>query len=133
VNANNGLRANHQGNAGTVKPRSHTLQATATLRLMLEQTVDHMHHCTRTLETGEKIVSKCLPSSWRWKDSLPEINIVNAQFGLNKVESGTSHFQSILQRIEVIVLLAVGSVTNLRSFGQLAQDDRTQQIFEQGN
>jgi hypothetical protein len=85
VNANNGLRAEHHGNTGTVKPRSYILQATATLRLMLEQTVDHMLHRTTTIETGEKVVSKCLPSSWRWKDSLPEINIVNAQFGLNKV------------------------------------------------
>jgi hypothetical protein len=51
VNANNGLRAEHHGNAGTVKPRSHTLQATATLRLMLEQTVDHMPQCTTTIET----------------------------------------------------------------------------------
>jgi hypothetical protein len=63
VNANNGLCADHHGNAGTVKPRSHTLQATATLRLMLEQTPDHMPHWTRTLETGENVVSKCLPSS----------------------------------------------------------------------
>jgi hypothetical protein len=95
VNANNGLRAEHHGNAGTVKPRSHTLQATATLRLMLEQTVDHMPHRTTTIETGEKVVSKCLPSSWRWKDSLPEINIVKAQFGLNKVSpSGLSRIRN---------------------------------------
>jgi hypothetical protein len=44
-----------------------------------------MPHRKRTLETGEKVVSKCLSSSWWWKDSLPEINIVNVQFGLNKV------------------------------------------------
>jgi hypothetical protein len=78
VNANNGLRAEHHGNAGTVKPQSHSLQVTATLCLMLEQTTDHMPHRTSTIETGEKVVSKCLPSSWRWKDSLPEISIVNA-------------------------------------------------------
>jgi hypothetical protein len=78
VNANNRLRAEHHSNAGMVKPRSHTLQATTTLRLMLEQTANHMPHRTRTLETGEKVVSKCLPSSWRQKDSLPKINIVNA-------------------------------------------------------
>jgi hypothetical protein len=95
INANNGLRAEHHGNAGTVKPRSHTLQATATLRLMLEQTADHMPHRMTTIETGEKVVSKCLPSSWRWKDSLPEINIVNAQFGLNKVSpSGLSRIRN---------------------------------------
>jgi hypothetical protein len=95
VNTNNGLRVEHHGNAITVKPRSHILQATATLRLMLEQTVDHMPHRTTTIETGEKVVSKCLPSSWRWKDSLPEINIVNAQFGLNKVSpSGLSRIHN---------------------------------------
>jgi hypothetical protein len=95
VNINNGLRAEHHGNAGMVKPRSHTLQAIATLCLMLEKTADHMPHRTTIIETGEKVVSKCLPSSWRWKDSLPEINIVNAQFGLNKVSpSGLSRIQN---------------------------------------
>jgi hypothetical protein len=94
VNANNRLRVEHHGNAETIKPRSHTLQATATLHLMLEQTADHMPHRTTTIETREKVVSKCLPSSWRWKDSLPEINIVNAQFGLNKVSlSGLSRIR----------------------------------------
>jgi hypothetical protein len=40
-------------------------------------------------------VSKCLPSSWRWKDSLLELNIVNAQLGLNKVSaSGLSRIQN---------------------------------------
>jgi hypothetical protein len=40
-------------------------------------------------------VSKCLPSSWRWKDSLPELNIVNAQLGLNKVSaSGLSRIRN---------------------------------------
>jgi hypothetical protein len=95
VDANNGLRVDHHGNAGTVKPRSHKLQATAALCLMLEETADHMPQRTRTLETREKVVSKCLPSSWQWKDSLPEINIVNAQFGLNKVSpSGLSRIRN---------------------------------------
>jgi hypothetical protein len=95
VNTNNRLRAEHHRNAGMVKPRSHTLQATGTLLLMLEQTTDHMPHHTTTIEIGEKVVSKCLPSSWWWKDSLPEINIVNAQFGLNKVSpSGLSRIRN---------------------------------------
>ena len=85
VNTNIGLCAKHHGNTGTVKPQSHILQAIAILRLILEQTIDYMPHRTTTIETEEKVVSKCLPSSWRWKDSLQEINIVNAQFGLNKV------------------------------------------------
>lgn len=95
MNASNGMHAEHHGNAGTVKPRSSTVQATVTLRLMLEQTADHMPHHTTTVETGEKVVSKCLPSFWRWKDSLPEIIIVNAQFGLSKVSpSGLSRIRN---------------------------------------
>jgi hypothetical protein len=72
------MHVDQHGNVGMTKLRSHTLQAMGTLRLMLEQTADHMAHKTRTLETGEKVLSKYLTSSWRWKDSLPELNIVNA-------------------------------------------------------
>ena len=50
-----------------------------------------------------------------------------------KVKSETNHFQSTLQRVEVIVSHAVGNVTNLKSFGQLAQEDRVERIFGQGN
>jgi hypothetical protein len=54
-----------------------------------------MLHKTRTLENGKKVVSKCIPSSWHWKDSLPELNIVNAQQGLNKVSiSGLSRIRN---------------------------------------
>jgi hypothetical protein len=63
VNASSGMRDDQHGNVGTTKPRIHTLQAMATLRLMLEQSTDHMPHKTTTVETGEKVVSKCLPSS----------------------------------------------------------------------
>jgi uncharacterized C2H2 Zn-finger protein len=95
VNANSGMRADQHGNIGTTKSRIHTLHATTTLRLMLEQSADHMPHKTRTLETREKVVSKCLPSSWRWKNLLPELNIVNAQLGLNKVStSGLSRIRN---------------------------------------
>jgi hypothetical protein len=95
VNVSNGMRANQHGNVGTAKPQTHILQATATLRLLLEQSANHIPYKTRTLETGEKVVSKCLPSSWRWKDSLPELNIVNAQLGLNKVSpSGLGRIRS---------------------------------------
>ena len=65
VNANNRLCVEHHGNVGTVKPQSHVLQVTATLRLMLEQTIDHMLYRTTIVETEEKVVSKCLPSSWQ--------------------------------------------------------------------
>jgi hypothetical protein len=95
VNASSGMRANQYGNVGMTKLRIHTLQATATLRQMLEQPANHMPHKMTTLETGEKVVLKCLPSSWHWKDSLLELNIVNAQLGLNKVSaSGLSRIRN---------------------------------------
>jgi hypothetical protein len=81
VNTNNGMRADQHGNVEMTISQTHTLQATATLRLMLEQSGDYMPYKTRTLDTGEKVVSKCLISSWRWKDFVPELNIVNAQLG----------------------------------------------------
>jgi hypothetical protein len=95
VHASSGMHADQYSNVGMTKPRIHTLQATATLRLMLEQSTDHMPHKMTTLDTREKVVSKCLPLSWRWKDSLPELNIVNAQLGLNKVSaSGLSRIRN---------------------------------------
>ena len=63
VNASSGMRADQYSNVGTTKPRIHMLQAMATLRQMLEQFIDHMPHKTTALETREKVVSKCLPSS----------------------------------------------------------------------
>jgi hypothetical protein len=44
VNASNGMCADQHGNVGMVKPRIHTLQATATLQLLLEQSANHMSH-----------------------------------------------------------------------------------------
>jgi hypothetical protein len=64
VSANNGICAEYHGNARTAEPQTHTLQATTTLHLMLEQSTDHMPHKTRTLETIEKVVLKCLLSTW---------------------------------------------------------------------
>ena len=65
------------------------------LCLILEQSADHMLHKTKTLETGKKVVSKCLPSSWHWKDLLPELSIMNVQLGLNKVPvSGLSRIRN---------------------------------------
>jgi hypothetical protein len=85
INANNGMNADQHANVGMRKPQTHILQVTVTLHLMLEQSAIHMPYKKRTLETREKVVSKYVPSSWRWKDSLLELNIVNAQLGLKKV------------------------------------------------
>jgi hypothetical protein len=61
------------------------IAATAILCVMLVQSTVHLPHKTRTLESGDKIVSKCLQSSWPWKDSLLGLNTVNFQLNLNKV------------------------------------------------
>ena len=82
-----GKRAEPHGNLGSKKPRKHTLQATATLRTIVENSADQMPHKTKTLETGERVVSMCLPSSFRWGDALPRINEVNALFDLPPVSA----------------------------------------------
>ena len=72
-----GKRAEQDRKLGTKKPRTHILQATATLRTVLESTVDHMPHKSRTKEDGEKVVAMSLPSSFHWNSTLSEINAAN--------------------------------------------------------
>ena len=47
--AKNEVRPEEHGNLGLKKPRIHTVQATATLRLLLENSADQMPHKSRTL------------------------------------------------------------------------------------
>jgi hypothetical protein len=47
--------------------------------------VDYMSHRTRTLSSGEKVVSKVLLITWKWKESILELNIDNRAFGLKDV------------------------------------------------
>lgn len=82
-----GLQAQPHGNCRLVKPRTHTSQATATLRCILENSADHMPHRTRLLRTGEKIVSMILPATWKWKNAILEINAGNELFGLPRVST----------------------------------------------
>ena len=77
------------GNKGLLKPRKHTQQATASLKCILEKQVDHMPHRTRTLKTGEKVVSMCLPATFQWKKQIKELNVVNAAFGLKEVSTSS--------------------------------------------
>ena len=77
ANALIGKRAEHQENLGTKKPRTHTLQATATLRTVLESTADHMPHKSQTKEDGEKVIAMSLPLSFHWNSTLSEINAAN--------------------------------------------------------
>jgi len=53
-----GERVQTHGNLGTEKIRKHTLQVGATLKCVLEKSVDHMLHSMHTLPLGEKIISR---------------------------------------------------------------------------
>jgi hypothetical protein len=90
----NDKQPEHHGNVGLKKPRTHTVQATATLRLLLDNSADQMPHKSRTLQSGEKVPSMVLPSAFRWRDTLPEINSVNSSFQLQHVSaSGLSNIR----------------------------------------
>jgi hypothetical protein len=80
-----GDKTKHHGNFGSKKPREHTMQAIATLRCMLEKSADHMPHRSTTLPTGESVVTKTLPSSFKWKDTLPTLNSINSYLELKQI------------------------------------------------
>jgi hypothetical protein len=89
--ATSGHRARHHGNYGSKKLREHTIQAIATLRCMLEKSTDHMPHKSTTMPTGETVVTKTLPSSFKWKDTLPALNSINSCLELKQIsKSGLS-------------------------------------------
>ena len=95
-NARNDEKPEHHGNLGLKKPQSHTLQATTTLRLLLEASADQMPHKSHTVASGEKVPSMVLPSAFQWKDNLPEINIVNSSFHLKNIStSGLSNIRRV--------------------------------------
>jgi hypothetical protein len=83
--ATSGDRARHHGNYGSKKPREHTVQAIATLRCLLEKSADHMPRRSTTLATGESVVMKTLPSSFKWKDTLPALNFMNSCLELKQI------------------------------------------------
>ena len=61
------------------------------LRCLVENTADQMQHRSTTLDSGEKVVSMQLPPSFKWKERLPHMNVVNTSMGLQKVsQSGLS-------------------------------------------
>jgi hypothetical protein len=82
-----GKQAEGHGNLGSKKPRTHTLQAVATLRTLIVSNADKMPHKTRTLESGEKVPAMVLPSSFRWSDQLPIINEANGMQNLQPISS----------------------------------------------
>jgi hypothetical protein len=61
------------------------MQEMAMLRYILDRSADHMPHRTWILTSGEKGTSKVLPATWKWKESILEVNKVNSAFGLNDV------------------------------------------------
>jgi hypothetical protein len=84
-------RGRHHRNYGSKKPREHTVQAIATLRCLLEKSADHMPHRSTTLANGESVVMKTLPSSFKWKDTLPALNSMNSCLELKQIsKSGLS-------------------------------------------
>jgi hypothetical protein len=83
--ATEGRPTQKHGNFGLLKPRAHNMQATATLRCILDRSADHMSHRSRTLPSSEKVVSKVLLATWKWKESIPELNTVNSAFRLQDV------------------------------------------------
>ena len=84
---NDGQEALDHGKRGLLKPRKHTLQTAASLKCILEKEANHMPHRTRTLRTGEKVVSMCLPATFQWKNQIKELNEVNVAFGLKEVST----------------------------------------------
>ena len=60
-----GKQAEGHGNLESKKPRMHTMQATATLRVMIGDDADRMPNRTRTLNSGERVPAMVLPSAFR--------------------------------------------------------------------
>ena len=83
--ASENMVAQMHGNTGLRKPRPHTMQATATLRCIVDKSADHMPHRSRVLSCGKKVVTKVLLATWKWKDTVPHVNEVNKSFGLKDV------------------------------------------------
>ena len=82
TNAAAGHEAQFHGNTGLRKTRSHTIVASAVLGAILDRHADHMPHKSRNLPSGEKVVAKVLPASFKWKDQIPVLDEHLAACGL---------------------------------------------------
>ena len=76
-----GVRSRDHGNTGTKKPRPHTVQAQATLGVLVEGRADSMPHMTRTLPNGDKIGTEMLPVGTTWTNLLGEVNDLDKDLG----------------------------------------------------
>jgi len=70
------VQAAPHGNTNRMKTRPTTIQAIKTLRLLLEASVDHIPHLSRTLPNREKVCLKVLPIGTEWKQLLASVNEV---------------------------------------------------------
>ena len=82
-----GFEAQFHGNTGLRKPRNHTVVATAVLGAILDRHTDHMPHKSRVLPTGETVVAKVLPSSFKWKEQIPILDEHLADCGLKPMSA----------------------------------------------
>jgi len=82
-----GDRAPLHGNLRIQKTQKHTLQAIATLKCVLDKLVDYMPYCMHTLPSIEKVVSKVLPTTFLWKETLLKVNATNVVFALKEVST----------------------------------------------
>ena len=71
-----GIRAQRHGNTSKQRRCTSMLQATATMRTLLEGRAESMPHRSHTNPEGEKVVQKILPSGSKWKNILKEVNEV---------------------------------------------------------
>ena len=122
-----GKQAEGHGNLGSKKPRMHTMQAIATLRVMIGDDADRMPNKTRTLNSGERVSAMVLPSMFRWKDQLPQINDANAALNLKPISASNlsriwkSRLQSMLRRDVEIALLIVERVMSTSNYAVLVR------------
>ena len=77
-----GKQVEDHGNLGS---KMHTMQATATPRVMIGDDADRMPNRTRTLNSGERVPAMVLPSAFHWKDQLPKINEANVPMNLKPI------------------------------------------------
>ena len=80
-------QAEGHGNLGSKKPRMHTMQAIATVRVMIGDDADRIPNRTRTLNSEKRVLAMVLPSAFRWKDQLPKINDGNAAMNLKPISA----------------------------------------------
>ena len=80
-----GVVAQPHGSTGKRKPRSHTIVATAALRIILNRNADYMPHKSRVLPSGETTFAKVLPANFKWINKIPAIDAHLSDCGLPNI------------------------------------------------